>query len=93
MDLINENWWLLENLNILDVLKSAKNYLFHTVGIKKPESHQIYLRAFDAEMNKNGKKFILLIDNCTLHGTRENLESITVCWFPPNVMSKLQPVV
>lgn len=93
MDPINENWWLLENLNILDVLKSAKNCLFHTVVIKKPEWYQIYLRDFDAKLNKSGRQFILLINNCTSHGTRDNLKSITICWFPPNVISKLQPVI
>lgn len=50
-----------------------------------------WLSKFDDEMTKEGRKILLIIDNCTAHSVNPTLKSIELLFLPPNTTSKLQP--
>lgn len=54
-----------------------------------------WLRRFDQHIcKKPSRKVALLVDNCSAHGTSENLsasQQVTVVFLPPNTTSQIQP--
>ena len=50
-----------------------------------------WLREMDTKFTKEKKKVALIIDNCTVNPTINNLKSIELIFLTPNTTSKLQP--
>lgn len=50
------------------------------------------LNKFDADMNKQKRKVVLVIDNCSAHVNLPSFKSIKIEFLPPNTTSKLQPL-
>ena len=46
----------------------------------------------DRQFTKEGRKFVLLVDNCPAHPSIDNLVSTELIFLPPNTASKLQPM-
>ena len=46
----------------------------------------------DRQFTKEGRKFVLLVDNCPAHPSIDNLVSTELIFLPPNTTSKLQPM-
>lgn len=51
-----------------------------------------WVRDWDAELKKQKKMILLLVDNCPAHPTISNLTNITLVFLPPNTTSVLQPM-
>ena len=51
-----------------------------------------WLRKLDKKFARNGRKIIMLVDNCPAHPKVSNLKSINLCFLPPNTTSCLQPM-
>lgn len=51
-----------------------------------------FLRDWDKEWTKSGKKILLFVDNCPAHPSVENLGAIKLVFLPPNCTSVLQPM-
>lgn len=51
-----------------------------------------FVRDWDKELKKSGKKILLLVDNCPAHPNIEHLDAIKLCFLPPNCTSVLQPM-
>ena len=52
--------------------------------------------SFNSRMLRKGRRAILLLENCTAHGTRTevetlNLSSTKIIFLPPNTTSMIQP--
>ena len=47
---------------------------------------------WDLELQKQKRKIVLLVDNCSAHCEIKNLKNIKLVFFPPNVTSVLQPM-
>lgn len=50
------------------------------------------LCGWDAELMKQKRKILLLVDNCSAHPKIDTLKCIELVFFPPNVTSVLQPM-
>ena len=50
------------------------------------------VREVDRRFTKEGRKIILLIDNCPVHPSIDNLVSTELIFLPPNTTSMLQPM-
>lgn len=50
------------------------------------------VRLLDKKFKKERRKILLFIDKCPAHPKMENMQSITLIFFPPNATSLLQPV-
>lgn len=80
--------------------KSGSELGFHYVANKKAwmtsEIFFDWLRKFQMYISKTpNRKALLLIDNCSAHGTEGNLPmlpNIEVVFLPPNCTSKIQPM-
>ena len=46
----------------------------------------------DRRFTKEGRKIVLLVDNCPAHPSIDNLVSTELIFLPPNITSKLQPM-
>ena len=46
----------------------------------------------DRHFTKEGRKIVLLVDNCPVHPPIDNLVSTELIYLPPNTTSKLQPM-
>lgn len=51
-----------------------------------------WLRAWDADLEKSGRRACLLIDNCSAHHAVGQLKNIMIKFLPPNTTAKLQPL-
>ncbi len=51
-----------------------------------------WLKSFDKAMEKQKRKVILFLDNCTAHSPDVSLKCIRIQFLPPNTTSKLQPM-
>lgn len=51
-----------------------------------------WVRDWDAELKKQKKMILLLVDNCPDHPTISNLTNITLVFLPPNTTYVLQPM-
>lgn len=51
-----------------------------------------WLKAWDSDLARQGRKVCLIVDNCTAHHTDAQLSNIEVVFLPPNTTSKLQPL-
>ncbi|XP_017050529.2 tigger transposable element-derived protein 4-like [Drosophila ficusphila] len=51
-----------------------------------------WVRGWNAELKKQRKKILLLVDNCPAHPTISDLTNITLVFLPPNTTSVLQPM-
>ena len=49
-----------------------------------------WVREGDRRFTREGKKIVLLIDNCPAHPSIDNLVSTELIFMPPNITSKLQ---
>lgn len=49
-----------------------------------------WLRKWDNELSRQGRKIALFIDNCTAHPKLQDLQSIQLVFLPPNATSKIQ---
>ena len=52
---------------------------------------QEWIISFDKEMGRQGRKVLLVMDNCSSHKAPD-LRSVEVLFIPPNATSKLQPL-
>lgn len=53
-----------------------------------------WLRMFNERMGRQGRRVLLLVDNCSAHGRAETLpkmDNVEVLYLPPNTTSKIQP--
>lgn len=50
------------------------------------------VKSWDEELVKNGRKIVLLLDNCTAHPHIQGLRSIRLVFLPANTTSVLQPM-
>ena len=50
------------------------------------------VREVDRRFTKEGRKIILLIDNCPVHPSIDNLVSTELIFLPPNTTSMFQPM-
>lgn len=53
-----------------------------------------WLKRFDAHFNSTARKILLLLDNCSAHGSVEtapDLQNVELYFLPPNTTSKIQP--
>ena len=51
-----------------------------------------WVREVDRCFTKEGRKIVLLVDNCPAHPSIDNLVSTELIFLPPNTASKLQPM-
>ena len=51
-----------------------------------------WVREVDRHFTKEGRKIVLLVDNCPAHSSIDNLASTELIFLPPNTASKLQPM-
>ena len=51
-----------------------------------------WVREVDRRFTKEGRKIVLLVDNCPAHRSIDNLVSTELIFLPPNTTSKLQPM-
>ena len=51
-----------------------------------------YVRKLDTKFDAEGRKIVLIIDNCPAHPNVDNLKAIQLVFLPPNTTSKTQPV-
>lgn len=52
-----------------------------------------WLKDLDRKMKLLNRKILLVLDNCTAHTSANlNLGNVAICFLPPNVTSKLQPM-
>lgn len=51
-----------------------------------------WLEEFDADMRKQGRNVLILLDNCTAHHVDVDLTNVEVLFLPPNTTSGLQPM-
>ena len=51
-----------------------------------------WVREVDRRFTKEGRKIVLLVDNCPAHPSIDNLVSTELIFLPPNTTSKLQPM-
>nr|XP_037280320.1 tigger transposable element-derived protein 6-like [Rhipicephalus microplus] len=51
-----------------------------------------WLKAWDSDLARQGRKVCLIVDNCTAHRTDAQLSNIEVVFLPLNPTSKLQPL-
>ena len=51
-----------------------------------------WLRGLDKMFNRQGRKVLLLLDNCSAHPNVANLTAITMKFLPPNSTTCLQPM-
>ena len=50
-----------------------------------------YVRKLDSKFDAEGRKIVLIIDNCPAHPNVDNLKAIQLVFLPPNTTSKTQP--
>ena len=51
-----------------------------------------WVREVDRRFTKEGRKIVILVDNCPAHPSIDNLVSAELIFVPPNTTSKLQPM-
>ena len=51
-----------------------------------------WVREIDRRFTAEGKKNALVVDNCLVHPSIDNLVSVDLIFLPPNTTSKLQPM-
>ena len=51
-----------------------------------------YVRKLDTKFDAEGRKIVLIIDNCPAHPNADNLKAIQLLFLPPNATSKTQPM-
>ena len=51
-----------------------------------------WIKELDCKLASAGRHIALLIDDCQTHLITDNLKAIDLHFFPPNTISKLQPV-
>lgn len=51
-----------------------------------------WLRQWDQELAKTGRKVCLLLDICSAHHCGVSLKHIELCFFPPNATAAVQPL-
>lgn len=51
-----------------------------------------FLRKWNSELARKGRKILLLLDNCPSHPKLTNLSHIKLAFFPPNTTAVLQPL-
>ena len=51
-----------------------------------------WVREVDRRFTKEGRKIVLLVDNCPAHPSIDNLVSTELTFLPPSTTSKLQPM-
>ena len=51
-----------------------------------------WVREVDRRFTKEGRKIVLLVDDCPAHPSIDNLVSTELIFLPPNTTSKLQPM-
>ena len=56
------------------------------------ELFEEWVREQDQKFENEGRKVVLIIDNCPAHPVIENLKPITLYFLPPNTTSALQPM-
>ena len=50
------------------------------------------IRKLDKTMKKQGRKILMLVDNCAAHPKIQTLENVKLAFLPPNTTSVLQPM-
>lgn len=56
------------------------------------ELFEDWLKAFDEDMEKQQRKVLLLLDNCSAHKVSCPLKAVRLMFLPPNTTSVLQPL-
>ena len=51
-----------------------------------------YVRKLDTKFDAEGRKIVLIIENCPAHPNFDNLKAIQLVFLPPNTTSKTQPM-
>ncbi len=75
------------NVNSLPVVYRANKNAWMTTSIFLP-----WLKIWNSELQKEGRKILLLIDNATCHPTVTDFGNITVEFLPANTTSLIQPL-
>ena len=52
----------------------------------------LHVRKLDTKFDAEGRKIVLIIDNCPPHPNVDNLKAIQLVFLPPNTTSKTQPM-
>ena len=101
--LIGANMTGSEKLPLLVIGKSAKPRCFKNAKIPvdyKANSKawmtaamfETWLKEWDKKLEKDGRKILLYVDNCTAHSPRIQLKCITLKFLPPNTTAESQPM-
>lgn len=53
---------------------------------------ETWVKQLDRSMVANGRKIVLMVDNCTAHCNIDNLMAIKLVFLPPNTTSVIQPL-
>lgn len=51
-----------------------------------------WLSELDRDMHKQGRRVLLVVDNCSAHHVQASLTAVTLLFLPPNTTSKVQPL-
>ena len=73
--------------------KASQVYLASTSPKESPGwILKYYVRKLDKKFDAEGRKIVLIIDNCPAHPNVDNLKAIQLVFLPPNTTSKTQPM-
>lgn len=75
-----------------NVKKLPVEYLANKKAWMTSEIFENWLRKLDRKFVRDGRKILMLVDNCPAHPKVQNLKAITLKFLPPNTTSCLQPM-
>ena len=104
--LLCSNWTGSEKLTPIVIGKSRRprcfknvkslplSYKFNKKAWMTSDIFESWLKELDEKFSSENRKILLFIDNCTAHPKYaiNNLKSVEVLYFPPNMTSKIQPL-
>jgi len=75
-----------------NVKKLPVEYLANRKAWMTSEIFENWLRKLDRKFVRDGRKILMLVDNCPAHPKVQNLKAIKLKFLPPNTTSCLQPM-
>jgi hypothetical protein len=75
-----------------NVKKLPVQYLANKKAWMTSEIFLNWLHKLDRKFEREGRRILMLVDNCPAHPKIENLKAVTLKFLPPNTTSCLQPM-
>ena len=75
-----------------NVKKLPVEYLANKKAWMTSDIFEDWLRKLDKKFAREGRKVLMLVDNCPAHPKTQNLKAVTLKFLPPNTTSCLQPM-